>query len=254
MQDKLQKLRSILGQMGSALVCYSGGVDSSFLLRVTADTLGGQIVRDSRELARPDYARNPTDRCFFCKTELMRLAEETATREGLQQILMGTNADEIAGHRPGLRAANDGGARHPLVEAGLTKAEIRALSKDLGLPTWNKPQLACLASRFPYGTAITAERLGRVEAFEAGLEDLGFEGTRVRFHETIARLELPAEQLPLAVDPQRRQRIVELGRRLGFTYVTVDLQGYRTGAMNEVLPSSEAAPDPDEVTRARSKR
>lgn len=263
--QKLERLRDIVRGYGSALVCFSGGVDSTFLLRVALDELGERchaltavsptlarseredalrlgaelglgarhVVVDSRELERPGFTQNPVDRCYLCKSELLERAVPWAEQLGLAAVLLGTNMDDLGDHRPGLRASDERGARHPLVEAGLTKAEIRELSRRLGLRTWNKPQLACLSSRFPYGTEITPERLSRVDRFEDGLRALGFTQLRVRFHDAIARLELDPAELPRALDPELRERIVALGRELGFTYVAVDLQGYRTGAMNE---------------------
>jgi uncharacterized protein len=155
----------------------------------------------------------------------------------LAAILLGTNLDDLGDHRPGLRAAGERGAVHPMVEAELSKAEVRELSRRLGLRTWDKPQLACLSSRFPYGTEITPERLQRVDRFEEGLRALGFRQLRVRFHDTIARLELDTDELARAFEPRLRAQIVELGRACGFTYTAVDLAGYRTGAMNEgVVP------------------
>lgn len=263
MLHKLHKLRALLRETNSALVCFSGGVDSAFLLRVAADELGERaialtadspsldraeleqaqaftaelglrhLVLATGELDNPDYASNPRNRCYYCKTALLSLAREVAAKEHIGAILIGTNVDDLGDHRPGLRAAEENGARHPLVEAGLRKEEIRALSRDMGLPTWDKPEMACLASRFPYGTEITAERLDRVGQFEAELRKLGFRGLRVRFHETIARLELSPAQIPLATDPERREAIVAAGRRLGFSYIALDLQGYRRGALNE---------------------
>jgi uncharacterized protein len=262
---KLARLRAVLEGYGSALVCFSGGVDSTFLLKVAREALGdrvvaltarspslaarearaaeqlarelgaAQIVVESNELARGGYAQNPTDRCYFCKTELLELARPEAERLGLASICLGTNLDDLGDHRPGLRAADEHGARHPLVEAELSKAEIRALSHQLALPTWNKPQLACLSSRFPYGTEITVERLARVDAFEEELAALGFTELRVRFHEPIARLELAPAEAARAFDPAVRERILAVGRRLGFAYVAVDLAGYRSGSLNEVM-------------------
>ncbi|MCC6748288.1 MAG: ATP-dependent sacrificial sulfur transferase LarE [Deltaproteobacteria bacterium] len=280
-QSKLDALRAILRAMDSVVVCYSGGVDSAFLLKVAFEELGPRCValtaispslpgrergeaeslasalgvrhlqRQSSEVADPRYAANPTDRCYFCKSALMQLAEAVRIEEQARYVLLGTNCDDLGGHRPGLKASSEAAARHPLVEAELGKQEIRELSRDLGLPTWDKPQLACLASRFPYGTAIDVERLGRVERFEDGLADLGFRGSRVRFHESVARIELPLEQLARAVEPEVRGALVALGRRLGFAYVTIDLAGYRTGAMNETLSEALRGPDEQEVRKAQ---
>ncbi|HKA87817.1 MAG TPA: ATP-dependent sacrificial sulfur transferase LarE [Haliangiales bacterium] len=267
MEEKLARLRAAVAAHPSALVCFSGGVDSTLLLKVANDVLGERcfavtavsetmarseredavrlgeelglgarhVVVESHELERPRFGENPTDRCYLCKTELLDIAAPLAARLGAAAIFLGTNVDDLGDHRPGLAAAAERGALHPMVEAGLTKPDVRALSKLLGLRTWNKPQLACLSSRFPYGTEITPERLRRVDRFEEGLRALGFGQMRVRFHDTIARLELDTAEMARALDPEIRGRIVALGRELGFSYVAVDLAGYRTGAMNEVV-------------------
>jgi uncharacterized protein len=261
--EKLTTLRRVVRGYGSALVAFSGGADSALVLKVAADELGAQAraltavsptmaareqvearrfaaelgvaldVIDSHELERPGFKMNPTDRCYHCKAELLELARPHADRLGLDQVLLGTNLDDLGDHRPGLAAANERGARHPLVDAGMTKADVRAVSQALGLSTWDKPQLACLSSRFPYGTEITPERLGRIDGFEQGLHDLGFRQLRVRYHDTIARLEIEGAALMHAVE--RRREIVALGKRWGFTYVALDLEGFRSGAMNETL-------------------
>lgn len=258
---KETRLRAVVRGYGSALVAFSGGADSALVLKVAADELGARArgllavspslarrergaaerfardvgatldVIESNELERPGYAANPTDRCYHCKAELLDLARPHAERLGLAVVLLGTNLDDLGDHRPGLQAASERGAKHPLVEAGLHKAEVRELSRRLGLGTWNKPQLACLSSRFPYGTEITRERLEQVDRLEEGLHDLGFEQLRVRFHDTVARIELEPAELGRALE--LRDEIVRIGQAAGFRYVTLDLGGFRSGSLNE---------------------
>ncbi|HSD88725.1 MAG TPA: ATP-dependent sacrificial sulfur transferase LarE, partial [Kofleriaceae bacterium] len=194
-------------------------------------------VIESHELEVPGFADNPTNRCAMCKTELMGVASPIAERLGDAPIALGTNMDDLGDVRPGIAAARDRGARMPMVDVGLTKQEIRELSRHLELPTWNKPQLACLSSRFPYGTKITPDRLRRVDEFEDGLRELGFRQLRVRFHDSIARLEIDNEDLARIVEPGMRERVVALGKCLGFAYVALDLAGFRSGSLNEVLPT-----------------
>ena len=263
---KLDALRDTLRGYGRVVVAFSGGVDSAFLLKVAADTLGEDChavtavsetmarseiaeatalgvelglgarhrIVESHELERPGFTDNPTHRCALCKTELMDIAAPIAV-ELDAPVALGTNLDDLGDVRPGITAAIERGARMPLVDAQLTKPEVRSLSRALGLRTWDKPQLACLSSRFPYGTQITPERLRRVDAFEDGLRALGFRQLRVRFHDAIARIELDTEELARIVEV--REAVVALGKRLGFTYVALDLAGFRSGSLNEVLPA-----------------
>ncbi|MBL4632769.1 MAG: ATP-dependent sacrificial sulfur transferase LarE [Kofleriaceae bacterium] len=262
---KLQALQDNLRQHQKVLVAFSGGVDSTFLLKVAQDVLAencfaitcvsvtmarsevedarvlGQelglgerhFLVDSNELQQPGFASNPTDRCALCKTESMDLATPLAARLGNPVILLGTNTDDLGDYRPGIAAASKRGSRAPMVEAEMSKADVRRYSQELGLRTWDKPQLACLSSRFPYGTTITAERLSSVDRFEDGLRALGFSQLRVRFHDTIARVELVPEELPRACQPEIRDAMVALGKSVGFTYVAVDLAGFRSGSLNE---------------------
>ncbi len=265
LDTKLTRLREIVRGYGSALVAFSGGADSALVLKVAADELGDKTramtavsptmarrekdeavafaatlevaidVVDSHELERPGFAQNPTDRCYHCKAELLELAGPRALALGLTEVLLGTNLDDLGDHRPGLAAADERGARHPMVDAGLTKDDVRALSRALGLSTWDKPQLACLSSRFPYGTEITPERLGRVDGFEDGLRALGFRQLRVRYHGDVARLELEVADMPRALAPDTRAAIVTLGRRHGFTFVALDLAGFASGSLNQLV-------------------
>ncbi len=266
--SKLDALRDTLAGYGSVVIAFSGGVDSAFLLAVAADALGEKChavtavsptmarsevaeatslaqelglgarhhVVDSHELEVPGFADNPANRCAMCKTELMDVAAPIAQQLGDAPVALGTNVDDLGDVRPGIAAARERGARMPMVDVGLSKDEIRALSRELGLRTWNKPQLACLSSRFPYGTQITPDRLRRVDAFEDGLRALGFRQLRVRFHDTIARVELAEDELPRAL-PLRRESVA-LGKQLGFAYVALDLVGFRSGSLNEVLPAA----------------
>jgi uncharacterized protein len=261
--DKHDRLREIIAGYGSALVCFSGGVDSTLLLRVAHDVLGDRCVGltavsitmaaseraaardlatgigarleivDSHELERPGFAQNPTDRCYHCKAELLEIARPRADALALAEVLIGTNLDDLGDHRPGLAAANERGARHPLVDAGFTKPDVRALSRSLGLPTWDKPQLACLSSRFPYGTEITPERLRQVDGFEDALRALGFRQLRVRYHGDVARLEIEPTDMPRALEA--RASIVKAGRAHGFTFVALDLAGFASGSLNQLI-------------------
>jgi uncharacterized protein len=266
--SKLEVLRATLADYGQVVIAFSGGVDSAFLLKVAADVLGERChavtavsqtmarsevvdaialarelglgarhhVIESHELEVPGFADNPTHRCALCKTELMDVAAPIAAALGDAPIALGTNLDDLGDVRPGIAAASAHGARMPLVDAGFTKPDVRTWSRELGLRTWDKPQLACLSSRFPYGTQITPDRLRRVDAFEEGLRALGFRQLRVRFHDTIARLEIETAELPQIV--ALRDQVVALGKQLGFAYVALDLAGFRSGSLNEVLPAA----------------
>lgn len=262
---KYGRLTRILGRMKGALIAYSGGVDSSLLLKTaldapvrpllaviaTSETYPGKEIAAAKALARRlgvrprvirthelenvDFAANPPERCYHCKKELFGTLAAIAREEGLPFVLDGANRDDRRDFRPGSRAGRELGVRSPLQEAGLTKAEIREVSRRLGLPTWSKPSMACLASRFPYGTPIEPEGLRQVGAAEDLLRRLGFGQLRVRHHGTVARIEIAPGEFPKAVKREAARRIVSGLKRLGYRYVTLDLEGYRTGSLNEVL-------------------
>jgi uncharacterized protein len=264
-QKKFDGLVAVLQQMGSVLVAYSGGVDSTFLVKVAQDVLRDRIfaviassesypksetqwaielakkldiphmVIRTRELDNPDFSNNPPDRCYHCKTELFSRLKEIAAEKGFSFVLDGSNFDDIGDYRPGLQACKELGIRSPLKEVEFRKEEIRVLSKQMGLPTWNKPSLACLASRFPYNSEIDKESLEQVAKAEEYLWSLDFSQVRVRHHDQIARVEIDSEGIQRLLDPNLRARIVENLKKLGYAYVTLDLAGYRTGSMNEPL-------------------
>ncbi len=264
-EEKYSRLQQIVAQMDSVLVAYSGGVDSTFLLKVCCDVLEGRVLAvtaisptypsqemtaasemarslsashqivDTNELKNPDFAANPPERCYHCKrelfTELTRIAEE----QKISKVIDGSNFDDLDDHRPGARAASELGVLGPLQEAQLTKEEVRALSKKLGLPTWNKPSLACLASRFPYGSPITEESLTVVNDAEVFLHSLGIGQLRLRHHGKTARIEVEPQDMRLLLENPNRQRVLTRLKELGYLYITLDLAGYRTGSMNEEL-------------------
>jgi uncharacterized protein len=262
---QLNALRARLRELGSVLVCYSGGIDSAFVLAVATEELGERAVGmtavspslpqsekddaarialalgathrfvDSNELARDAYVKNGPDRCFHCKTELYSIAVDKAREWQLAAIVNGTNTDDLGDYRPGLEAAREAGVVSPLLDAGMNKAAVRAAAQAIGMEIWDKPAAACLSSRIPYGTSVTRERLAQIGAFEAELRALGFRQVRVRWHDSIARIELDLSELDRLLDPKLRASALEAGKRQGFRYVTLDLGGYRTGSHNEVL-------------------
>jgi uncharacterized protein len=267
MDAKFEKLATLLQETNGVVVAFSAGVDSTFLLKVAHMALGESVVAltassptappgeldaakeftkdlgcrhiiiDSHELTNPSFAQNPSNRCFFCKDELYKICCSEAQQLGITTIVDGTNLDDLKDHRPGLQAANQWRIRHPLVEAEMTKEEIRRYSRELGLPTWDKPSSPCLSSRFPYGTEITLDRLKRVAACESFMKELRFREFRVRYHGDLARIEVAQNELDRLFEKETRDAVVQKFKAAGFNYVSLDLQGYRTGSLNEPLRS-----------------
>jgi pyridinium-3,5-biscarboxylic acid mononucleotide sulfurtransferase len=265
LHEKLNRLKEQLRSLGSAAVAYSGGVDSTFLLKVAYEVLGDNVVavtarsstypeREfneavkyikeigakhiviiSEELEIEGFSQNPKNRCYFCKRELFSKIRALADEKGINAVLDGSNLDDTGDYRPGMQAAKEIKVISPLKENGLTKNDIRQLSKEMDIPTWNKPSFACLSSRFPYGNEITEPKLKMVEQAEQFLLNLGFRQLRVRHHEDIARIEVASHERSKFFDEDLMDKVAEEFKKIGYKYVTLDMQGYRTGSMNEVL-------------------
>ncbi len=261
---KYQRLRAILAEIGSVLVAYSGGVDSALLLKVASDVLGERAVGviatspayedeetaealrtaeaigarviqiETQEMENERYVANGLDRCYHCKHELFTKLEPLAQELNIQTVAYGLNQDDLGDFRPGQRAAREFGVRGPLQEAGLVKDEIRAIAQHLGVPVWDKPALACYSSRIPYGTPVTLEALQKVGRAERLLRSLGFRQVRVRHHDTIARIEVSRADFARLIEDEINQQVVAGFKAIGYAYVTLDLQGYRSGSMNEL--------------------
>ncbi|MFV0527507.1 MAG: ATP-dependent sacrificial sulfur transferase LarE [Lachnospiraceae bacterium] len=266
--QKYEALQEILKSYGSVAIAFSSGVDSTFLLRAAHDALGDKVIAvtatscsfpkremneaihyceqenirhilcESEELEIEGFTHNPTNRCYLCKSELFNKILAIAKQEGLAYVAEGSNMDDLGDYRPGLQAVKELGIKSPLREAGLSKEDIRALSKEMNLPTWNKQSFACLSSRFVYGEEISEEKLGMVDQAEQILLDLNFSQVRVRIHDKMARIEIPPSEFAKLLADDLAARIQTEFKKIGFTYVTMDLGGYRTGSMNETLPQA----------------
>jgi uncharacterized protein len=265
-EEKFARLKEIFLSMGRVVVAYSGGVDSTLLLRAAQETLGSEnvlavtalsplypdrelagakkmaqemgvkhILIESNELEIEGFSKNPPNRCYFCKKELFEEMQKLARKEAISYVVEGSTLDDEKDHRPGMRAIQELGIRSPLQEARFTKEDVRGLSRMLGLPTWDKPSVACLASRFPYGEEITPEGLRMVDEAEDFLLSLGFKQVRVRHYQSLARIEVYPEEMRRLMNGSLREEVVNRLKKIGYRYVTVDLQGFRSGSMNEVL-------------------
>jgi uncharacterized protein len=268
LENKYNRLKTLLGELGKIVIGFSGGVDSTLLLKVAVDTLGSNAIAvigksetypaqeykealeligligakflevQTEETDNIKFRENPVDRCYYCKSELFSKLHKIAEAQNITWIADGSIVDDLKDFRPGSRATAEQNVRSPLLESGFTKEDVRELSKHLGLPTWDKPSFACLSSRFPYGFGITKEALSKIDQAETFLRSVGFRAFRVRHHdEKTARIEVLPTEIPRILDPDIRNSIIEKLKTLGFIYITLDLQGYRTGSMNEVLPA-----------------
>jgi len=265
LQQKKANLEAILADLGPTIVAFSGGLDSGYLLHVAKRVLGDRVtaltarsasypareleeakefcttrgvrhlVIDSHEVENPAYAENPVNRCYYCKSELFEISDKVVSDLGIGTVCYGAITDDLGDHRPGMKAAREHSVRAPLVEADLSKAEIRELAREEGVELWDKPSFACLSSRFPYGTAITPERLAQIDAAESAVRALGFRQLRARYHDKLVRLEVEPHEIVRLASPGVREAVVAACKKAGFTHVSVDLVGYRTGSMNEML-------------------